>query len=235
MLCVEESRIDKIKSMLRLEYMYVKENQSIMRSIESNQDRFHVPGDPLEETNVLKHRIKLTSDTSINVKQYRLPPSHKEEVDRQIKEYLESDIIRPSISLYLNPAFVVPKKADSEGRTRWRMVLDFRKLNEITVGNSYPLPLINEILDQLGNAKYFTTLDLFTGFHQVFLMDEDAHKPAFNTPGGYLKFKRFPSGLSNAHRTFQRVMDIVLSGLTGIVCFVFLDDIVIYDRSLEEH
>ena len=105
----------------------------------------------------------------------------------------------------------------------------------MTIGDSYPLPLINEILDQLGNAKYFTTLDLFTGFHQVFLMDEDAHKTAFTTPGGHFEFKRLPFGLSNAPRTFQRVMDIVLSGLIGIVCFVYLDDVVIYARDLKEH
>ena len=180
-LCIEESRIDKIKSMLRLDHLNVEEYQSLMRSIEANQDRFHVPGDPLEGTNVLKHRIKLTSDTPINVKQYRLPRSHREELDKQIKEYLDNDIIRPSISPYSNPVFVVPKKPDSDGHPRWRMVLDFRKLNEITIGDSYPLPLINEILDQLGNAKYFTTLDLFTRFHQVFLTDEDAHKTAFTT------------------------------------------------------
>ena len=94
-LCVEEARIDQIKSMLRLDHLNVEEYQSIMRSIENNKDRFHVPGDPLEGTNVLKHRIELTSNTPINVKQYRLPPCYREEVDRQVKEYLDNDIIRP--------------------------------------------------------------------------------------------------------------------------------------------
>lgn len=117
----------------------------------------------------------------------------------------------------------------------WRCVLDFRKLNEITVPDSYPLPLINEILDQLGNAKYFTTLDLFSGFHQIFLDEGDAHKTTFNTPNGHFEFKRLPFGLCNAPRTFQRLMDIVLSGLIGTSCYVYLDDTVIYAATLEEH
>ena len=119
----------KIKEMLRFQHLNADEYQSLIRTIEKNQDRFRVPGDPLEGANVLKHRIRLTSDIPINVKQYRLPPCHKEEVDRQIKEYSDNDIHRPSISPYSYPVFVVPKKPDTEGNQQWTMVLDFRKLN----------------------------------------------------------------------------------------------------------
>ena len=102
------------------------------------------------------------------------------------------------------------KKPDSQGNPRYRMVLNFRKLNDITEGDQYTLPNVTGILDQLGGAQYFPVLDLFSGFHQVELDERDAHKTAFSTPNGHFEFTRLPFGLSNNPRTFQRLMDIVL-------------------------
>ena len=157
------------------------------------------------------------------------------EVKKQVDEYLEDGVVKPSLSPYSNPVFIVPKKPDSQGNPRYRIVLDFRKLNEVTVGDSYPLPNISDILDQLGGAQYFTTLDLFWGYHQVELDERDAYKTAFSTPEGHFEFTRLPFGLSNSPRTFQRLMYIVLSGLHGTVCYVYLDDVVIYAKNLKEH
>jgi hypothetical protein len=130
---------------------------------------------------------------------------------------------------------VVPKKEDASGEKKWRMVEDFRKLNEKTVGDAYPLPYITEILDQLGQSKYFTCLDMVMGYPQTDLMEEDREKTAFSMKNGHWAYKRWPFGLKTAPATFQRMINNVLCGLTGTRCLVFLDDIVIYARSLQEH
>ena len=148
---------------------------------------------------------------------------------------LKDGIISASISQWNAPLLVVPKKADASGKPRLRVVVDFRKLNELTIGDSFPLPNITDILDQLGNAKYFTTLDLASGYHQIPMAERDKDKTAFSTPYGHYEFNRMPFGLKNAPATFQRLMNSVLAGIQGLRCLVYLDDIVIYGSSLEDH
>ena len=114
-------------------------------------------------------------------------------------------------------------------------MIDFRKLNDLTIGDSFPLPNITEILDQLGNAKYFSTLDLASGYHQIPMKEEHKNRTAFSTPHGHYEFNRMPFGLKNAPATFQRLMNTVLTGLQGLQCLVYLDDIVIYGATLKEH
>ena len=118
---------------------------------------------------------------------------------------------------------------------KWRIVLDFRKLNEKTIGDSYPLPNINDILDSLGSEKYFSVFDLATGFHHRKMDPKDSHKTAFSTPHGHYEFDRMPFGLKTAPATFQRLMDLTLTGLIRTELFVYLDDKVIYANTLEEH
>ena len=195
--------------------------------------RFHIPGEPLGATTVLQHNIPTTDDQHIFSKQYRFPPVHKEEISRQVNELINTKIIKPSQSPYNTPVWIVPKKLESHGNRKWRMVLDFRKLNEKTIGDS--LPNIIYILDQLGSAQYFSVFDLASGFHQIKMSPEDSHKTAFSTPYGHYEFDRMPFGLKNAPATFQRIMDLVLTGLQGTELFVYLDDIVLYANSLEEH
>ncbi|CAF4918803.1 unnamed protein product [Pieris macdunnoughi] len=126
---------------------------------------------------------------------------------------LSQYIIKPSTSPWSFPIWIVPKKLDSLGETKWRIVIDYRKLNDITVGESYPIPQINEILDQLGQSKYFTTLDLCSGFHQISISEKDTPKTAFTVPQGHFEFKRMPFGLKNTPATFQRLMNTALAGL----------------------
>ncbi|CAK9801707.1 Retrovirus-related Pol polyprotein from transposon 297 [Anthophora quadrimaculata] len=140
-----------------------------------------------------------------------------------MEELLENDIVNPSTSPYNSPLWIVPKKPDENGNKHWRMVIDYRQLNEKTVPDAYPLPSIVEILDQLGSAKYFTTFDLASGFHQIGMSEEDARKTVFSTLYGHYEFSRMPFGLQNAPATFQRLMDSILSGLQGTELFVYLD------------
>lgn len=148
---------------------------------------------------------------------------------------LEQKIIQPSTSPWSSPVWVVPKKLDASGNKKWRVVIDYRKLNEVTVSDAYPLPNIEEILDQLGQSIYFTTLDLAFGFHQIEMNENDKQKTAFTVPSGHYEFNRIPFGLKHSSCTFQRLMNSVLSGLQGSDCFVYLNDIVIYANSLKVH
>ncbi|CAK9811734.1 Retrovirus-related Pol polyprotein from transposon 297 [Anthophora quadrimaculata] len=237
MFCVKETlpRSERIKQLLRLDHLNAEEHLAVAKLIDENQDLFYLPGDRLGKTDAIEHRIPTINNEPIHVKQYRYPPVHREEISKQITELLENDIIKPSNSPYNSPLWVVPKKPDSRGNKRWRMVIDYRSLNENSIADAYPLPNITEILDQLGSAKYFSTFDLASGFHQIGVAEQDAPKTAFSTPYGHYQFNRMPFGLRNAPSTFQRLMDSVLSGLQGNEMFVYLDDIVIYASSITEH
>ncbi|XP_036142872.1 uncharacterized protein LOC118645594 [Monomorium pharaonis] len=218
------------------QHLNPEERKALNRICNEYQDIFHLNGEPLTCTSTVKHEISTRADAApVNVRPYRLPAKHKEEVSTQIKEMLKNSIIRTSTSQWNAPLLVVSKKADSTGKLRLQIVIDFRKLNDLTIGDSFPLPNIDEILDQLGNAKYFTTLDLASGYHQIPMAEHDKPKTAFSTPYGHYEYNRMPFGLKNAPATFQRLMNSVLTGMQGLRCLVYLDDIVIYGSSLKEH
>lgn len=146
---------------MRTQHLNTEEKRTVMQICEEYSDTFHLEGEPLTCTAATKHEITTRTDTSpVNVRPYRLPEKHKAEVNRQVQEMLENEIIQSSTSQWNAPLLVVPKKADANGKPKLRVVIDFRKLNDLTIGDSFPLPNITDILDQLGNAKYFTMLDL---------------------------------------------------------------------------
>jgi len=229
------NRANQVNDLLRLEHLNHEEARHVQNLIAKYSDIFHLPDDKLECTSAMKHTITTVDEQPVNTKQYRFPPIHKEEIDKQVKQLLDNNVIKHSISPYNSPLWVVPKKADSKDNRRWRMVIDYRALNEKTVGDAYPLPNITEILDQLGSAKYFSVFDLASGFHQIQMHERDGPKTAFSTPYGHYEFNRMPFGLKNAPATFQRLIDLVLAGLQGAELFVYLDDIVLYVSSLREH
>lgn len=122
----------------------------------------------------------------INIRPYRLAEVHKGEINRQLAVMLEDGIIQPSKSPWNAPLLTVPKKADKNGKKKWRVVIDFRRLNDDTAGDAFPLPNITDILDQLGSSKYFSSLDLASGFHQVLL------NPVFSSYYQHYEFVRMP-------------------------------------------
>jgi hypothetical protein len=162
------------------------------------QEVFHLSGDKLSCTSAVKHSINTVPGTSpINTRPYRLPEAQKAEVDRQVNKLIKEGIIEESNSPWNSTLLIVPKKKDASGEKKWRLVVDFRKLNDKTVGDAYPLPDITEILDQLGQSKYFSCLDMVMGYHQIELK-EDKDKTAFSTKNGHWAYKKLPFGLKTA-------------------------------------
>lgn len=136
---------------------------------------FHIEGEPLSFSSHTKHLILTTSTIPIHTKTYRYPKVHEEEVKTQVKKMLEQNIIQPSSSPWRSPIWVVPKQQDASGKQKWHLVIDYCKLNDSTVGDSYPFTNITDILDKLGHSKYFSTLDLASGFHQIEINPADYH------------------------------------------------------------
>jgi len=157
---------------------------------------FFLPGYKLSCKNAARHAIQLQLGvTPINTRPYRLPESQREETDRQVKQLIEDGIIAKSDSSWNSPFLVVAKKVGPDEKRKWRLVVDFRKLNEKTFGDAYPLPDITEILEQLGQSKYFTCLDMVMGYHQIELAPGEGTKTAFSTKQSHWEYRRLPFGL----------------------------------------
>lgn len=226
-----ESNINQIN-----EFTKIIRTQHIEKILVSYLDIFNLETDTLPCTDLTEHCITLKTDKPINIKSYRPPEyGNKKEIEKQINEMLTKNIIEKSDSPYNAPVWVVPKKLDASGQKKWRIVIDFRKLNEQTDRDAYPLPNVDEILDQLGNAKFFSALDLSSGFHQIPMNKDSKKYTAFSTPQGHFHYNRMPFGLKNAPATFQRMMDTALRGLINKHCFVYLDDIIIFGSTIQEH
>ena len=150
------------------------------------QDVFFLPGDRLSCTSAVKHTIHLEPGTvPINTRPYRLPESERKEIDRQVTNLLEEGIIVESNSPWNSPILVVPKRVGLDGEKKWRLVVDFRCLNEKTIGDTHSLPDITEILDQLRQSKHFTCLDMVMGYHPTELEEGEGPKTAFSTKQGH--------------------------------------------------
>ena len=230
------NRMELLRKTIDLQHLSNFERKRLMQLIESFSEIFFLPGDKLESQVKHFHEIRIKEDSlPIHVKSYRFLETHKKEVEMQVNELLHQNIIQPSESPWNAPVWVVPKKLDKDKVHKWRMVIDYRRLNEITHPDKYPLPNVDDIFDALHNAKLFTTIDLASGFHQIAIHPRDIEKTAFITHQGHYEFKRMPFGLINAPATFQRVMNQALTSIIGSECFVYLDDIVVFSNSFETH
>lgn len=209
----QSSRVDEILKVINKDGMNSEEYDAIKGVISQFSEIFYLDGDILSATDLIEHEIHTETLKPTNDKNYRFPQSLRGEVSKQISNMLEQGIIKPSISPWNAPVWVVPKKTSHDGKTNWRVVIDYRALNEKTIGDATPLPNIEETLEQLGGAKYFSTLDCVSGFHQIKMHPRDAPKTAFSVPEGHFEFTRMPFGLKNSPATFQRLMRMALTGL----------------------
>lgn len=186
--------------------------------------------DGLGECDLLPFNIDTGSTRPIRQRPYRTPLHKRSIIEEQLQDMLDNGVIQPSQSPWASPITLVPKK---DGTLRF--CVDYRKLNAVTKKDAYPLPLIQDIFDQLEGAQLFSTLDLKSGYWQIPVATEDRHKTAFVCHAGQFEFRQMPFGAANAPAVFQRTMDHILHGLIGKFCFVYINDIVIYSRNPQEH
>ena len=152
------------------------------------------------------------------------------QISTEVEEMLNNGIIRESNSPWSFPVVLVDKPDGTK-----RFCIDYRKLNEISKKDSYPLPRIVDTIDVLNGAKYFSTIDFCSGYWQIPLSETSIPKTAFTTKFGLFEWLRMPFGLSNAPSTFQRTMDVLLSRLTWKCCLVYIDDILVFSNSMDQH
>jgi len=182
-------------------------------------------------THSIKHAIKhyvVTKGPPVASRVRRLSPEKREIVKEEIANLLKAGIITPSSSPYTSPIHIVPKA----GPKKFRMVGDYRALNNITQPDRYPLPYLNDFVDKLNGCKYFSKIDCLKGYHQIPMAKEHAQKTAIITPIGLYEYKTMPFGMRNCGNTFQKFIDIVTRGLN---CFAYVDDVLIASATLEEH
>ena len=204
--------------------------EQLQQLVEEYHEVFALAEDEMGCTDVVKHKIDTGDHPPIKQYPRRTPFVQRAKIASMITDMEKKGIVKPSVSPWASPVILVPKK---DGTTRF--CVDYRRLNAVTKKDVYPLPRIEDILDTIGRARYFTTFDLSAGYWQIQLDPCATEKTAFTTHCGLFEFTRMPFGLCNAPSTFQRVMQTVLAGLEGKSCFVYIDDILVCSRSFEEH
>ena len=218
--------------MFQKDWMHLspEELEKAKRFVNEQSSIFEEPNSKTGRTEVIKHKINTGSAQPIRQPPRRLPVARYQEVEALVEGMLKDEVIEESCSPWSSPVVLVTKK---DGSTRF--CVDYRKLNDVTKKDSFPLPRIDDTLSTLAGSRWFSTLDLKSGYWQVGIQDEDKEKTAFSTGNGLYHFNVMPFGLCNAPATFERLMEIVLRGLTWKTCLVYLDDVLVMGKTFDEH
>ncbi|XP_052723874.1 uncharacterized protein LOC128193804 [Vigna angularis] len=172
----------------------------------------------------------VTTAAPISVQPYRMSPAELADLKEQIEELIEKKFIRPSVSPWGAPVLLVKKKDDSS-----RLCIDYRQLNKLTIKNKYPLPRIDDLLDQLHGAAVFSKIDLRSGYHQIRVKEDDIQKTAFRSRYGHYEYVVMPFGVTNAPAVFMEYMNRIFRPYLDKFVVVFIDDILIYSKTEDEH
>ena len=220
---------DHIKPTLEDTELTPDQESSAVKMILRYLDVFTGPNGEYGRTHLVKHTIDTGDHKPVRQPARRLTWARQEEADRQLDDMLEKGVAEPSQSPWSSPIVLASKPDGSI-----RFCVDYRQLNDLTRKDSYPLPRIDETLDQLAGAEWFCTSDLASGYWQVAMGDQDKAKTAFITRRGLFQFTVMPFGLANAPATFQRLMELVMHGLQWEHCLIYLDDIIVFGRNFDE-
>jgi len=185
----------------------------------------------LPPTREIEFSIDLVSGAGlVSIAPYRMAPVELVELKKQIEELLEKQFIRPSVSPWGAPVLLVKKKDGSS-----RLCVDYKQLNKLTIKNKYPLPRIDDLMDQLHSAAVFSKIDLRSGYHQIRVKSDDVQKTAFRSRYGHYEYVVMPFGVTNAPALFMDYMNRIFRPFLDKFVVVFIDDILIYSRTPEEH
>ena len=207
------------------------QKEELVALLKNHKDIFSVSDIDIGICNKIKHRIDLMTDIPFKQRHRRIPPSMIEEVRQHIEQLLAAGVIRPSKSPYTSNVVLVRKK-----NGKLRLCVDYRQLNSITVKDSFALPRMEEIFDCLHGAKYFTTIDMKAGYHQIEVEEAHKERTAFTVGSiGFYEYNKMPFGLTNSPATYQRIMQEILGDLNMKICLIYLDDLIIFSDTFEQH
>ena len=230
----EEKSYSHLEDLIELSTENLNESQkeSMKTLLYEYADQFSRSSHDLGSTSIAQHTIKIVPGCKpIKQRPYRVPLAKQQVAQKEIQLMAEKNLIEPSYSAWSSPALLVPKKDGT-----MRFCVDYRRLNEATIPDSHPLPRIDDTLSALGWSKWFSTLDLKSGYHQIQIQESDRPLTAFSIPGsGLWQFRVLPFGLINAPGVFERLMEHVFAGLTYVTLLIYLDDIIVYSKTFETH
>jgi len=207
------------------------QKEKIVNLLKKHKSIFSTSDTDIGVCNIIKHRIDLTTEVPFKQRHRRIPPNMIEEVRQHIEMLLATGVIKPSKSPYTSNVVLVRKKTG-----KLRLCVDYRQLNGITIKDSFALPRIEEIFDCLNGAKYFTTIDMKSGYHQIEVEEVHKERTAFTVGSlGFYEYNKMPFGLSNSPATYQRAMQEILGDLNMRICLIYLDDLIIFSDSFEQH
>ena len=228
-LSTNESKEQKFQS--NLQHLTSENSKSLLELLNSYKSLFAEKDTELGCTDLVEMTLNTGDHPPIRQRLYRTPYSRRPIIDEHINDMLKANIIRPSTSPWSSPVVMVPKKDGS-----WRPCIDYRKINGIvSTQNSYPLPVAEDIFSMMNGAKVFSCLDLKSGYWQIKMAEKDKPKTAFTCFRGLYEFNVLPFGLTAAPPVFQELMNKVLAEAQGQYAIAFLDDIIVFSKTHEEH
>lgn len=230
------NRTEFIYNKLKLDDCSVDEKQFIKQICTNFPYQFYLEGDILGATHVTEHQIILKPDAKVvNLRQYRIPQTHKQILEDIVADFERQGIIEKCQSRFNSPALLIGKKDDTGEKNELRLVIDYRKVNENTEIQNFPIPLIDDILNGLSGCSIFTTLDIKGAFHQLFMEKKSREYTAFTAGNFQYWWNRMPLGLATAPLTWQRAINTIMADLIGKGVYVYLDDVIIYAKTKAEH